>query len=227
MNRYPQIIGKHGRVKLEGILPSTSKTATSSNFYGGSSSSTMLEVFHKDGFQVSHHLVVVFDQLRKLSDSSPNMYGSRRIWHLHAVEDSFDPFIRLMSFRYPCDTECPSVDCVDILWGSEPGFSKPDHVAPEEVDEDNNEDSDEIRDRHMYVEEVPFDVANSHHTQEVSFLGFMLDIVQVVDGNEGAAGQYHYPSEERSHETKETEEGHCIHSDFVEKLGLLGMDERR
>jgi hypothetical protein len=54
----------------------------------------------------------------------------------------------------------------------------------------------------------------------------MVAIKTEINRDENTASQNGDPSKDLTHETKEAKESHCVEADFVEELGLLGMEQR-
>ena len=106
-------------------------------------------------------------------------------------------------------------------------MAEADHLAPVDVDEAYDEESDEIGDSDVGEEDVAGDVADGEHAEDVAAL--LVDVFEVVvdvDGDEDAAAEDGDAGEEPAHHAEEAQKGDRVQADLVHELGFLGVHER-
>lgn len=101
------------------------------------------------------------------------------------------------------------------------------HLLPMNVDTEDNEESDEVGDNDVSIEEGAFNVADCEHAEDVAaFGGDGAEVVDDIDWDEDGACEKGNAAKQPSHETKKTKVSDSVKADFVQEFGFLGTYQR-
>ena len=175
---------RHARVVIDGIDLLAAATSTEGDGGAFLTELSALEITNEDIFELSNVFVVLFDQLRQITDTATDVDGGSRIGHLQRLENGTNAFVGLELLWNTLNHESSCIERIDVLGGTEPSAAHANHGVPVDVYEEEDDKGDEIGNDHVSPEPDTTDISDGE--EEEGVLGWALvhlGIVIKVDRN--------------------------------------------
>lgn len=131
---------------------------------------------------------MIFDQFRKFTDFSADVHAGRWVRDTKTIENGLDTFIGLILSRYASNLQRPGIKRLEILGGAEPRMPELNHLPPMDVHAEYDEESDEVGNNDVSIEEGAFNVTDCEHAEDVAaFSGDGAEVIDDIDWDEDGA----------------------------------------